>query len=128
VNVSTVFATYPTLRERVVVITGGGSGIGAEFVQQFGRQGARVAFLDRDVDASQSLIRALTGSVPHAPRFRPCDLTDISALRSALAEIASELGAITVLVNNAASDDRHTTAEITPEYWGFSPFRPSSPG
>jgi NAD(P)-dependent dehydrogenase (short-subunit alcohol dehydrogenase family) len=94
-----------------------GSGIGAEMVQQFARQGARVAFLDRDVEASQSVVRALAGSVPHAPRFLLCDLTDVSALRSALAGIASELGAITVLVNNAASDDRHTSAEITPEYW-----------
>jgi NAD(P)-dependent dehydrogenase (short-subunit alcohol dehydrogenase family) len=55
--------------------------------------------------------------VPHIPLFVPCDVTDIAALRAALARIAGELGTVTVLVNNAASDDRHTTAEITPEYW-----------
>jgi NAD(P)-dependent dehydrogenase (short-subunit alcohol dehydrogenase family) len=117
VNKTAGFATYPSLRERVVVITGGGSGIGAEMVQQFARQRARVAFLDRDVEASQRLVRALTDGVSYVPYFLPCDLTDISALRSALKHIGSALGAVTVLVNNAASDDRHTTAEITPEYW-----------
>ena len=110
------FASYPSLRERVVVVTGGGSGIGAEIVQQFARQGARVAFLDRDVEASENLVGA-TGAVEHAPRFFACDLTNIAALRSALARIGTELGTATILVNNAASDDRHTTAEITPEYW-----------
>jgi NAD(P)-dependent dehydrogenase (short-subunit alcohol dehydrogenase family) len=112
------FATYPSLRGRVVAITGGGSGIGAEMVEQFARQGAYVAFLDRDVEASQRLVLALTSMVPRIPAFIACDLTDISGLRAALARVASELGGpITVLVNNAASDDRHTTAEITPEYW-----------
>lgn len=116
-NQSAGFATYPSLRERVVVITGGGSGIGAEMVQQFARQGARVAFLDRDVEASQDLVRMTVAGTPHAPRFFACDLADIGALRSALSHIGAELGAVTILVNNAASDDRYTTAEITPEYW-----------
>lgn len=111
------FATYPSLRDRVVVVTGGGSGIGAEIVQQFVHQGARVAFLDRDVEASQALVRAAGGGSPHVPRFFACDLTDVAALRSAFAQIAAELGTVTVLVNNAGSDDRHITAEITPEYW-----------
>jgi NAD(P)-dependent dehydrogenase (short-subunit alcohol dehydrogenase family) len=117
VNQTAGFATYPSLRERVVVVTGGGSGIGAEMVRQFAHQGARVAFLDRDVEASETLVRATAPHSPHAPRFFACDLTDIAALRSALARIGTEIGAVTVLVNNAASDDRHTTAEITPEYW-----------
>jgi NAD(P)-dependent dehydrogenase (short-subunit alcohol dehydrogenase family) len=116
-NPTDQFATYPSLRERVVVITGGGTGIGAAMVQQFARQGASVAFLDRDVEASQDLVRATSAGVPHIPRFFACDLTDIAALRSALAQIGAELGTITVLVNNAASDDRHTTSEVTPEYW-----------
>ncbi len=113
----TSFAVYPSLRERVVVVTGGGSGIGAEIVEQFARQGARVAFLDRDLEPAQDLVAALTGNVPHVPHFLPCDVTQIAALRAALARIDEELGAVTVLVNNAASDDRHITAEITPEYW-----------
>jgi NAD(P)-dependent dehydrogenase (short-subunit alcohol dehydrogenase family) len=111
------FATYPSLRERVVVVTGGGSGIGAEMVQQFAGQGARVAFLDRDVAASQDLVRATPRGTPCVPRFFNCDLTDVAALRSVLAQIAAEFGAVTILINNAASDDRHITADITPEYW-----------
>jgi NAD(P)-dependent dehydrogenase (short-subunit alcohol dehydrogenase family) len=111
------FATYPSLRDTVAVITGGGSGIGAVMVELFARQGARAAFIDLAVEPSIDLVKSLSGSVPHVPLFVPCDVTDIAALRSALARISSELGTVTVLVNNAASDDRHTTSEITPDYW-----------
>jgi D-xylose 1-dehydrogenase len=111
------FASYPSLRDRAVVITGGGSGIGAVMVEQFALQGARVAFLDRAVGPSMELVETLTARVPHAPVFFACDVTDIAALRNALGTIGTQLGPVTVLVNNAASDDRHTTAEITPEYW-----------
>jgi NAD(P)-dependent dehydrogenase (short-subunit alcohol dehydrogenase family) len=117
VNQPAEFATYPSLRDRVVVITGGGSGIGAVIVESFARQGARVAFLDFAVEPSQALVRGLAEDVTHVPYFAACDLTDITALRARLAEIADELGAVTVLINNPASDDRHSTADITPEYW-----------
>jgi NAD(P)-dependent dehydrogenase (short-subunit alcohol dehydrogenase family) len=110
------FATYPSLRGKVVGITGGGSGIGAVMVEHFARQGARVGFLDVADDASQALVASLADA-PHAPLYVRCDVTDIVALRAALAALASALGTVTVLVNNAASDDRHATAGITPEYW-----------
>ena len=113
----TNFASYPSLQDRVVAITGGGTGIGAVMVEEFAQQGARVAFLDVALEPSQQLVRALTGKVAHMPLFVPCDVTDIAALRAALAEITRRAGAIAVLVNNAASDDRHTSADITPEYW-----------
>jgi NAD(P)-dependent dehydrogenase (short-subunit alcohol dehydrogenase family) len=111
------YATYPSLYNKVVVITGGGSGIGAVMVELFARQGARVGFIDRAIEPSTELVRTLNGSVPHVPVFVPCDITDIGAMQTALAQISSELGVVTALVNNAASDDRHSTAEITPEYW-----------
>jgi NAD(P)-dependent dehydrogenase (short-subunit alcohol dehydrogenase family) len=110
-------AIYPSLRERVVLITGGGSGIGAVMVTAFAKQGARVAFLDRDETSSRDLIGRLAGDVPHTPDFRTCDVRDIAALRSAIATIAAARGPITILVNNAASDDRHATADVTPDYW-----------
>ncbi len=111
------FATYPTLRDRTVLVTGGGSGIGASIVEQFARQGSTVAFLDRAAEPSRALVSSLTGQVPHAPLFLLCDLTDITALRAAVAEAAAQLGPIRVLVNNAASDDRHRLQDVTPEYW-----------
>lgn len=114
---STEFAVYPSLRERTVLITGGASGIGAVMVEQFMLQGSRVAFLDVAVDAATALVEKLGGLGPHAPLFVRCDLTDISALRAAVAEVEARLGAVRVLVNNAASDDRHSFAEVTPEYW-----------
>ena len=111
------FASYPSLRERPVLISGGGSGIGASMVEHFALQGARVAFLDIDRDSSERLVTSLSTRCQHAPLLVPCDLTDIAALRSAVAEIEGRLGALRVLVNNAASDDRHQFADVTPEYW-----------
>jgi NAD(P)-dependent dehydrogenase (short-subunit alcohol dehydrogenase family) len=111
------FATYPSLRDRVVLVTGGGSGIGASMVEHFAAQGSRVAFIDVGVEVSKKLVETLTPGCVHAPYFAHCDLTDIHALRATVRDIETRLGEIHVLVNNAANDDRHTSAEVTPEYW-----------
>ena len=111
------FASYPSLRDRAVLVTGGGSGIGASVVEHFARQGSRVAFIDVADEPSQALIESLAPEVRHAPLYVHCDLTDIAALRVAIAEIEAELGPLQVLVNNASNDDRHEFGAITPEYW-----------
>jgi NAD(P)-dependent dehydrogenase (short-subunit alcohol dehydrogenase family) len=111
------FASYPSLRDRVALITGGGSGIGASMVEHFALQGAKVAFLDRAVECSGELVNSLSPRCSYPPLFVPCDLTDIAALRSAVAEVEARLGAVRALVNNAANDDRHQFADVTPEYW-----------
>ena len=100
-------ASYPSLRERVVFVTGGGSGIGAEEVSQFAAQGARVAFVDIADAPSRALAARLAAAGHPEPFFQHCDLTDIAALRGAIAEVGRRLGPITVLVNNAANDQRH---------------------
>lgn len=105
------FAIYPSLKDRPVLITGGASGIGAELVAQFARQGARVAFLDFDADAGQR-VAASTGAL-----FLQCDLRDIPALRDAIARAAAQTGPFLALVNNAARDDRHGLETVEPEYW-----------
>jgi NAD(P)-dependent dehydrogenase (short-subunit alcohol dehydrogenase family) len=112
-----IFAAYPSLRNRVVLVTGGASGIGAEQVTQFARQGATVAFLDIDEAAAHQLIEALRREALPTPLFLPCDLKDVAALQAAIAEIGRRLGAITVLVNNAANDQRHDYQDVTVEYW-----------
>jgi NAD(P)-dependent dehydrogenase (short-subunit alcohol dehydrogenase family) len=111
------FASYPSLRDRTVLITGGGSGIGASMVEHFAMQDAKVAFFDVAVECSVELVRKLSTGCRHAPLFLRCDLTDIAALRSSIAEVGARLGAIRVLVNNAANDDRHKSQDVTPEYW-----------
>jgi len=111
------FALYPSLRERVVLITGGGSGIGASMVEHFALQGAKVAFLEIAVECSEKLVENLSARSSHAPLFVRCDLTNIPTLRSAIAQVEARLGAVRVLVNNAANDDRHKSADVTPEYW-----------
>jgi len=111
------FASYPSLRECIVLMTGGATGIGAAAVREFALQGSRVAFLDVDANASSQLIADISPRSSHIPVFIACDLTDIAALRAAVAQLEATLGTVNVLVNNAASDDRHSYAEVTPEYW-----------
>ncbi|HVW78990.1 MAG TPA: SDR family oxidoreductase [Alloacidobacterium sp.] len=111
------FASYPSLQDKVVLITGGGSGIGASMVEHFARQGAKVAFLDVWEEASKNLVTGLSGSVRHSPLFLLCDLRDIHALRRSIRQAEDQLGPIGVLVNNAASDERYAWQDVTPEYW-----------
>src|SRR5262249_39146145 len=111
------FASYPSLGDKVVLVTGGGSGIGASIVEHFALQGAKVAFLDIAAQQSTKLVNGLGGRCPHPPLFLHCDLTDIPALRASVAQVEAQLGAVGVLVNNAASDDRHSFTDVTPEYW-----------
>ena len=105
-------AIYPSLKQKRVVITGGGSGIGAGIVEGFARQGSEVIFLDIAAEESIRLAEQLQDS-PIKPRFERCDLTDLGAVKA----LFGRIGPIDVLVNNAANDDRHTLGEITPEYW-----------
>jgi D-xylose 1-dehydrogenase len=108
-------ATYPSLKDRTVLVTGGGSGIGEAIVRQFVGQGSRVGFIDNDVKASKQLLASLP---PDARvHFEPADLRDIGALRQAVAGIHEAFGPTTILVNNAGRDDRHSIEEVTPEYW-----------
>ena len=105
------FATFPSLKDKAVLITGGAGGIGALTVEAFAAQGARVAFLDRDGPTSEA-VATRTGA-----GFRLCDLRDIEALQSSVVELSEEIGPFDVLVNNAARDDRHNWKDVTPDYW-----------
>jgi NAD(P)-dependent dehydrogenase (short-subunit alcohol dehydrogenase family) len=107
--------SYAGLADRVVLITGGASGIGAAFVRAFAAQRARVAFLDVDAEAGAALVREVTSDCGSGPLFVPCDLLDIDALRAAMAQVHASLGDAAVLVNNAANDQRHVLSEVTPE-------------
>lgn len=109
-------AQYPSLRDKRVLITGGGSGIGECIVEAFVRQGARVAFFDVLKAPSQALVARLGGSA-HPVRFVEQDLTDIPGTQTAIADVSAEWGAVDVLVNNAANDDRHQLADVTAAYW-----------
>jgi NAD(P)-dependent dehydrogenase (short-subunit alcohol dehydrogenase family) len=106
-------ATYPSLANQTVVITGGGSGIGAEIVRGFVRQKSRVFFLDIAADESRALVDKLEGNAT----FLECDLTDIDALKAAFASIETQAGRVGTLVNNAANDDRHRMEDVTEAYW-----------
>jgi NAD(P)-dependent dehydrogenase (short-subunit alcohol dehydrogenase family) len=109
-------AIYPSLEDRVVFITGGGSGIGASIVEKFCGQGAKVSFVDIDRRSSEDVVERLAGRGP-APRFIECDIRDTVALHAAVGRVIDEEGPIRVLVNNAANDDRHRIDEVTPAYF-----------
>ncbi|MCP3939738.1 MAG: SDR family oxidoreductase [Actinomycetia bacterium] len=112
------YASYPSLMDKRVFVTGGGNGIGQAIVHEFAKQGARVAFVDIDADGGAGTVEVCAADNPrHTPMFIKCDLTDIDALRSAIDAAQREQGPSQVLVNNAASDDRHTWEEMTPDYW-----------
>lgn len=114
------FATYPSLENRVVLVTGGATGIGDAIVRQFARQGARVAFFDVQDEPAVALRNELSVSGCKAPLYLRCDLTDVAALRESVARVLAAHGAIDVLVNNAANDQRHTIEEVTPEFYDQS--------
>lgn len=105
------FASYPSLKGRTVFVSGGGSGIGASIVEHFAAQGAKVGFVDINEPASRE-VAGRTGAL-----FLQCDIRDVKAYQAALTEAASTLGTITVLVNNAAHDERHRLEDVTPAFW-----------
>ena len=109
-------AIYTDLKEKTGLITGGASGIGAALVDAFAAQGAKVGFLDRDETAGAALSDALAAKGQQV-RFVPVDLRDTERLRAGIETVRAELGGITVLVNNAAHDERHATEEVTEAYF-----------
>ncbi|MGP9764455.1 SDR family NAD(P)-dependent oxidoreductase [Halomonas sp. AOP13-D3-9] len=110
-------ARYVSLDQRVVFITGGGSGIGAALTRAFHHQGARVVFVDINDAASEALVAELSGETGEAPRYHHCDIRDVASLQQVIAETGREMGPIHTLVNNAASDDRHDWREVDVAYW-----------
>ncbi len=109
------FARYPSLDGRVVLISGGATGIGASLVEHFADQGARVAFVDVQRDEGEALADRLAAEGKPRPLPLVADIRDVPAYQAAIAEAAARLGPIRVLVNNAARDERHRLAELTPE-------------
>jgi NAD(P)-dependent dehydrogenase (short-subunit alcohol dehydrogenase family) len=105
------YARYPSLKERVVLITGGATGIGEALVRNFARQGSRVVFFDIQDEPGGALADELAAEYIH------CDLTDVPALQAAVARVLAAHGTVDALVNNAANDQRHRTEDVTPEYW-----------
>jgi NAD(P)-dependent dehydrogenase (short-subunit alcohol dehydrogenase family) len=110
-------ASYPSLKDRVVFISGGSSGIGAELVRAFAAQGSRVGFCGTRAGGGDALIAECAAAGHPAPWYAPCDVRDVAAYQAVLARAAAALGPIRVLVNNAGRDDRHTMEEVTPEFW-----------
>lgn len=114
------YASYPSLRHRAVLVTGGATGIGATIVEHFARQGSRVAFFDVQDEAARELVESLRPQVASPPVYFHCDLTNIGELKARVSEAVAALGGVDVLVNNAANDQRHKIEDVTEEYFDES--------
>ena len=110
--------SYPSLSDQVVFVNGGSSGIGAEIVQAFAMQGAKVGFSGRSHRSAQTLIGELD-TAHHLPAFFPCDAADIDSLQAAIRECSKSLGDIAVLINNVANDDRHDIEAVDVAYFDW---------
>ena len=110
-------AIYPGLAGKTVFITGGGSGIGAAITTGFAGQKTKVAFVDIAEEPSRLLCDRLESETGTKPVFIACDIRDIKALQAAIEQTRRELGDISVLVNNAANDQRHRVEDVTVELW-----------
>jgi D-xylose 1-dehydrogenase len=108
---------YASLQDRVIFVSGGSSGIGAELVRAFAAQGAKVAFCGTKPEGGKPLIDEVTAAGHAAPWYGACDVRDVLAYQALLARVVDELGPIRVLINNAGRDDRHKMEDVTPEYW-----------
>ncbi|HEV2604376.1 MAG TPA: SDR family oxidoreductase [Microvirga sp.] len=110
-------ARYPDLEGLPVLVTGGGSGIGASIVAHCAGQGARVGALEINPEAAERTRQAVRHESGGEVSFEIVDLKDIAAMRAAVGRLAERLGTFRVLVNNAGDDARHTWREMTPELW-----------
>jgi D-xylose 1-dehydrogenase len=111
------YTRYPGIAGRVVYVTGGGSGIGAEIVRGFASNSAKVVFCDLDEKASEALVDELSKSGAYHVRYYRLDLRDIEALERNIAQVVQDEGPVRVLVNNAARDDRHELGKVTSEFF-----------
>ena len=109
-------ANYPSLKDKLVLITGGASGIGENIVENFLQQGSMVVFLDKEKELGLKLSSKLS-NYNHKAIFKECDLVNIEDLKSKINQIREEIGLISILVNNAANDERHDIDSVSPEYW-----------
>ena len=110
-------ASYPSLENKVVIITGGASGIGESIVEQFVIQKSKVAFIDIEEKLAKNLIERINKKYNTKPLFIKCDLKNISELKDSIQQVKQDLGPISILINNAANDERHNIDDVTPEYW-----------
>ena len=111
------FPIYPDLNNEAVLVSGGGSGIGADLVRAFVAQGAKVAFLDIADEPSLALVEELNATARHKVTYIKTDLRDLDQLKASIGKAAEAVGNFKVLVNNAAWDDRHDVDTVTSEYW-----------
>lgn len=116
------YATYPSLSQKVVLVTGGAEGVGASTVSAFAAQGSRTIILDISSSSATSLIETIQKAGHSAPDFHQCDVTDLTRLKEVVDAVLAKYGKVDVLINNAASaggSARKGTEDVDAENWDF---------
>jgi D-xylose 1-dehydrogenase len=116
-NKMQLYTKFAGLEDALVLVTGGATGIGSAIVENFVNQGSRVVFLDIDSDGATQLVTQVKTGAKIMPEFVYADLRDLHSLKATIDSIQRRAGPVKILVNNAASDERHEMEEITPDYW-----------
>ena len=113
-------SNYKDLPSAHVFITGGGSGIGADFVRAFTEQGARVSFVSLTPEPAEALCDKLEEQFSVRPFYQQCDINQVDHLQACIKLAREKYGDVHVLINNAARDTRHTLDSLTPDAWDES--------
>ena len=111
---------YPCLVDKKIIVTGGATGIGSVITQYFYEQGSQVFILDILEEESNELINSMPSSSElKQPKFFYCDLIKTDSISNVFEEIFKNYGALDVLCNNAADDERHDWQKITSQEWDY---------
>lgn len=110
------FSHWTGLQDRVCVVTGGASGIGAATARALADVGALVAIVDRDEAAAVAAARALSDGGARAIGVG-CDIVDEAAVRDAAARVRRDLGPVYGLVNNAGFLRAGALEDVSVDDW-----------
>ena len=110
-------AIYPSLKDKIVLITGGASGIGSSIVELFCYQQAKVVFLDIEDKLGEKVVEHNCKTHNNKPTYINCNLKNTDFLIKTIKNISSTIGDVSILINNAAYDQRHEISKVTSEYW-----------
>ena len=114
------YSRYSDLEGTTVFITGGGSGIGASFVEAFTVQGANVGFVSLTAEPAEALCDQVERQYGRRPFYIQCDIRDVTALQASIERTRAEFGPVKVLINNAARDQRHDLENYSADSWDDS--------
>lgn len=105
------------LENKVAIVTGAGRNIGAAIAHEFAAEGARVAVVDLDAGAAETVAGAINAKHPAHALPVACDVSVSADVQRLVADVVARWGALDILVNNVAITDRKTILDLDEEEW-----------